>query len=366
MKKNTFRFLVAFGVMALMTAFVGCSEKENGNNNSNTPGATQESGVQNNFFDSANGRGLGDVAQDMMQVGDDIYITVSFSNSIEKMNPTTGKSSRFDTGNDAETPRSMVASSDGNIYVTCYYPRSVIRYNPATQQVTGICQLGDYQPEGIAEVNGKLYIASGYITDENSNFHYDNKLYVVDMNSFTVVETITVNINPDKVKKLDDNHIVFNTLGNYTDDNGGLYIMDVNSKAITELSVNLYNFDVCVGEIYGYTSTYGAAPDFYKLDANGNVTFLGIEWTASDNPYGIAVNPYNDDIIITSDGNYTANGDCYVYTSSGTLRKGGIEVGLLPCKIVALDGNQLIVLNQGNWGSNNASVSKLDLTKIAK
>lgn len=361
MKKNLLKLFVAIGAIVMLATFTSCEEEEPINQNQQT---TQEEPVQNDFFDKANGRGLGDVAQDMLKDGDNIFITVSFSNSIEKMNASTGKSSRFDTGNNAETPRSMVLGSDGYLYVTCYYPRSVVRYDPVQQKVTAICELGDFQPEGIAEVSGKLYIASGYITDENYNYQYDNKLYVVDMYSFSIVETITVGVNPDKVKKLDNNHIVYNTLGDYVTDNGGLYVMDVNDNSITKMDVSLYNFDVYNGFVYGYTSIYSGNPlAFYKMDASGHGTQLNINWTATDNPYGISVNPFNGDIIVTSDGNYTANGDCYVYNNDCTLRKGGIELGLLPCKAVALDGDKLIVLNQGNWGSNNASVSKIILSK---
>lgn len=264
----------------------------------------------------------------------------------------------------AETPRNIIKGSDGNFYVTCYYPRSVVRYNPSEKRVTALCKLGNYQPEGLAEVNGKLYIASGYIQDENYNYLYDNKLYVVDISSFTLVDSVIVGRNPEKVRKLDDNHIVFNTLGDYGNDQGGLWIMDVDTKTPTKMDVTLYNFDVYNGDIYGYTSIYSGDPlGFYKIDGTThNSTTLGIDWTASDSPYGIGINQFNGDIIITSDGGYTANGDCYVFNSNGTLRNGSIQVGMLPCKIVALSNDNLIILNQGGWGSNNASISKVDIS----
>lgn len=305
MKKTAFKTIVAIGVFAIMALFAACGEKENTTDNGTPSGS-------------------------------------------EKIN--------------VETPRSLVMGSDGNLYVTCYYPRCVARYNPSEKKVSAYCELGDYQPEGIAEINGKLYIASGYISDENYNTSYDNKIYVVDMSSLKVLETIVVGLNPAKVKKLDNNHIVYNTLGNYDNDPGGLWVMDVNSKQISQMDVNLYNFDVYNGDIYGYTSIYGATPlAFYKVDGTSHQSStIGINWSASDNPYGIAVNPYNGNIIVTSDGNYTAMGDCHIYNSDGSVRTGGIQLGSFPSKIVALDGDQLLVLNEGGWGSNNASISKVN------
>lgn len=260
-----------------------------------------------------------------------------------------------------ENPRYM-AAADGNIYVTCYYPMSVIRFDPEQNAITGICNLGQYHPEGIAAVNGKLYIASSNISDENYNYHYDNKLYVVDIASFKLVDSITVGVNPDKVKKLDNSHIVFNTLGDYATDFGGLYVMNTSNKEITQLSTNLYNYDVYNGDIYGYTSPYGTL-GFYKIDGSSlQATALNITWYVLDNPYGIRVNPENGDIIVMSDGGYVTTGDCYVYKNDGTPRVSALSLGNLPSKAVALDANNLLVLNEGSWGGNNAEVSRVDVS----
>ena len=292
-------------------------------------------------------------------------LMVTFSSCKEKENEPVNNNNNTETEEEVsvETPRSLVIGSDGNLYVTCYYPRCVARFDLAKKKFTGLCNLGNYQPEGIAEIDNKLYIASGYITDENNNYLYDNKLYIVDIDGFKLVDSVTVGRNPNKVKKLDDSHIVFNTLGNYADDQGGTYVMDVTNKEIVKLDVTLYNFDVYNGEIYGYTNIYGADPlSFFKIDgSNHQASPMGITWTASDNPYGIAVNPNNGDIIVTSDGSYTATGDCYVFNNDGSVRSSGINVGNLPSKIAAISSNLLIVLNEGAWGANNASVSKVDV-----
>lgn len=258
-----------------------------------------------------------------------------------------------------ETPRS-IAQVDGNLYITCYYPQSVIRFDMAQQAVTGICNLGSFHPEGIAAVGNKLYIASSNISDESFNYHYDNKLYIVDIESFKIVDSVTVGINPSKVKKLDNNHIVFNTLGDYETDFGGLWVMNINSKEITAVSTNLYNFDVYSGDIYGYTSPYGTL-GFYKINGSTlEATELGIQWNATDNPYGINVNPNNGNIIVLSDGNYTASGDCYVYSNNGDVRMNAVQLGNLPSKAVAVSGDDIIVLNEGSWGGNNAGVSRVN------
>lgn len=264
-----------------------------------------------------------------------------------------------------ENPRYMEAV-DGNIYVTSYYPMAVVRFDPAQQAFTGICKLGQFHPEGIAAVGGKLYIASSNISDENYNYSYDNKLYVVDIATFKLVDSITVGYNPAKVKKLDNSHIVFNTLGDYATDFGGTFIMNVNSKEIVSLGVALTNFDVYSGNIYGYATTYNADYTtndvFYKIDGTSHqTTEILTGFSASDGAYGININPNNGNIIVTTNGNYTAAGDCYVFASDGTVRMNAVQMGNLPSKAVAIDGDNLLVLNEGVWGANNSGVSKLNV-----
>ncbi len=125
-------------------------------------------------------------------------------------------------GISAESPRYMTAA-DGNIYITCYQPRSVLRLDTATLKITGICHLGDFHPEGICALDGKLYISSSNISDDNNNFHFSDKIYVVDMATFSVCDSIAVNLNPAKVMALDNNHIVVNTIGDYPALGGSVY-----------------------------------------------------------------------------------------------------------------------------------------------
>ena len=220
-----------------------------------------------------------------------------------------------------ETPRYGVIVDD-NLYLTCYYPLAVARFDTRQQAFTGVCNLGGFHPEGICQLNGKLYIASSNISDENYNYSYDNKVYVVDINTFTLVDSITVNLNPTQVKALDNSHIVVNTMGDYPEYGGTTYgatqIVNVNNKEVTSLSVALTNFDVYDGDIYGYKGTA-----FYKIDGTSHAsTAILADWDASKSPYGISLNPKNGDIVVTTDGSYRYAGYCVVYKNDGTLRMG--------------------------------------------
>ena len=265
-----------------------------------------------------------------------------------------------------EQPRYLDVA-DGNIYMTCYYPMSVVRFDPAQKAFTGVCNLGQFHPEGIAAVNGKLYIASSNISDEQGNYSYDNKLYIVDIASFKLVDSVTIGVNPQVVKKLDNNHIVFNTWGDYATDFGGTYIMNTDNKEIISLNVALTCFDVYNGDVYGcattYNPDYSTSTTFYRIDGNTHQsTEILPNFSTADGIYGISINPVNGDIVVTTNGNYTTAGDCYVFANDGTSRMNATQVGNLPKKAVAVDANTLLVLNEGGWGANNAGISRVDVS----
>lgn len=265
-----------------------------------------------------------------------------------------------------ETPR-YLETDGGDIYMTCYYPMAVVRFDPSQNAFTGVCNLGQFHPEGIAAVGGKLYIASSNISDQSGNYSYDNKLYVVDIASFKLVDSITIGINPQVVKKLDNNHIVFNTWGDYATDFGGTYIMNTSNKEIVNLNVALTNFDVYNGNIYGCATTYNADyttnTTFYRVDGSTHqATEILSNFSTIDGIYGISINPANGDIIVLSDGNYIAAGDCYVFANDGTMRMGATQVGNLPKKAVAVNSDNLLVLNEGGWGANNAGISRVSVS----
>ena len=74
--------------------------------------------IEADWFSAANGRGLGDLAQDLVHYGNKLYATVHTSNKVEVIDPATGKSlKQIDMGN--RGPR-YIACHGGKIYVTCY------------------------------------------------------------------------------------------------------------------------------------------------------------------------------------------------------------------------------------------------------
>lgn len=227
-----------------------------GNNDATLSKVNRAQGnISNKVFSNANHRSLGDVAQDIVAYGSKAYVAVTFSNSVEVINTDNDLSTRIDVSSSAKNPR-RIAAHGGKIYVTCYDPCSVVRIDTATLTVEAVCRLGGYHPEGIAVAGGKLVVASSHISDEHSNYTYDDKVYIVDIASFEVQSTITVGTNPVVVKALNANKVVVGYIGDYGQKPAGTAIVNVTDGSVRQLDKALYNFDVYEGSIYGYESIY--------------------------------------------------------------------------------------------------------------
>lgn len=306
-----------------------------GANNASISGLVTSSGaIDNDWFENANGgRQLGDVAQDMVAYGSKVYATVTFSNSLEVIDPKTGASTRVDMGN--RNPRS-IAAEGGKIYITCYNPCSVVRVDTASLEIEATCQLGEYHPEGIAIAQGKAFVASSVTEDYQS---YDNKVYVIDLATFENPEPIIVGTNPGAVKLIDDNTVLVCYAGNYNDIPAGSALINASTLEVSQTNHELAGATTYNGLIYGYASTWVEqngewiqTVEYYTLDPSTltatTLTFL----SEIASPYGIDINPANGDIYVTESIS-GANGDVHCYSQDGTKRY-TIEAGVFPKKVV--------------------------------
>ena len=301
--------------------------------------------LNNDWFLANNERNLGVLGGDVVVYGSKAYVTVSMSGTLEVIDTATGASQQYNLNNCY--PNRLTAHG-GKIYITCHNPRSVIRIDttaPGTKEAE--CLLGDYNPEGIAALNGRLFVASSYVDDGKGNLTYDNKLYVIDINGFNVISTLTIPTNPQKVLPVDNNHVVVNGWGEWDMNTGatfdhGTAVVDAQTLAVTTSPQLISFMAVRNGMVYGIASTYDQSWTQHIEYLTFNPTTLEtsslpirLDDNVTNNPYSIAVHPDNGDIYITTDGGTYSNteGDVYCFSSNGT-RRWRNQVGVYPSKIV--------------------------------
>ena len=360
MKHFTFH-LLPFTLAALL--LVSC-EKDNRNENSDaeidvTTGATKvlvlnegnwgsnnatisaldprHREINVDWFASVNGRGLGDVAQDMISYGTKVYVTVTFSNSLEVIDPKSGNANRIDMG--SRKPR-YLAADGGKLYITCYSPCSVVRVDTSTLAIEATCTLGDFQPEGIAISQGKAFVASSNISDASGNYTFDDKLYVIDLSTFANPTTVTVGLNPQEVMEIADGKLIVNYWGDYKSQPAGAALVDVSTLAVSQTGQALNKMAVYNGKAYGYSTTYDASYNqtinYIVVNADGSVAAFPFTPSLDENPYGLSIDPKNGYFYLFTDGNYSTNGSVYCFSPTGQkcfVR----EAAILPKKAIFIE-----------------------------
>lgn len=151
----------------------------------------------NDIFYKQNNVKLGDVGQDMIEYEECMYVAVSGSNYLVKLNAAGVELKRISFVNDTDLSAGIryMAVKDGYIYAS-FYGGVVAKINTGTLQVekklTGIGN----NLEGVAVSGDMLYVANSYKVVEGK-YIYNKEVFVIDLNKFALKETLTVTQNPN-------------------------------------------------------------------------------------------------------------------------------------------------------------------------
>lgn len=290
--------------------------------------------IDNHWFEDANGYGLGKQAQDMIYYNTKVYVTVTESNTLEAIDPTSGRSTQKSLG--TLHPRS-IAADGGKLYITCYTPACVVRVDAASLAVEDTCLIGDYVPEGIAISHGKAFVAGAYkYTDY---YDLDTKVHVIDLTTFDTLPSITVGINNQKIVNINDDKLMvcwgngYDVPAGQSEPNGSA-IIDASTHAVTPVNHGLSKMDVYNGKVYGYNALTDGPLTWVVINSDGTTEDFPFTPTISHNAYGINIDPTSGDIYLM-DADYQANGDVLCYTPDGTLRFKS-ETAKFPSKVIFL------------------------------
>jgi DNA-binding beta-propeller fold protein YncE len=273
---------------------------------------------------------LGDTGQDIIAYGSKLYISVNQSGYIRVVDIHSQASlASIELKEDGKTlePR-YLTSYGGKIYVTSsnLEKGNVIRIDTTTLKVEALTKVGDW-PEGIAAVNGKLYVANG-------GHGAGNTVSIVDIAQFKEEKTIEVGVNPYIIHADQYGDLYLSYQGNFYDDLGGLQRID-KTNTVTNLNIPANkNFTIVDDLLYFFGGTYN--PD-YSVNNTFGVFNVKTE-TLTSNPiisdgtpitvaYGIGVNPQTNEVYISDSDSYTDPGTIYVFGIDGK-KKDSFKAGI--------------------------------------
>ena len=356
MKKTLFKLMT---MAVLSTALFSCEKGENtdptndsqsnegrvyilnegvwgGNDAELSRYSAEENTIINDYFSSKNGRGLGDVANDIEIYGSKMYVVVNTSNTVEILDPKTGKSIQ-QIPLSGKQPRE-VAFYEGYAYVSCY-DKTVVKIDTTTLSIVAQCQTEGGKCEDLYAADGYLYVIHAWDQDASGAVSYDSTLSVISLDNFAVVEKITIGINAKTIKPIGDDRILISCMGNYTDEASSLSILNLTTRQVEKIPVEVSNFAV-FGTEYALVYSYNwntSQQMFTKINLS-NLAQTSWSYTASQSlvsPYGISIDPDNEDVYIADAQNYQSNGDVYRFDKNGNYIASK-ECGIGPSKIVFL------------------------------
>ena len=185
--------------------------------------------------------------------------------------------------------------------------------------------------EGVTICNNKLYVANSYkIVD--TKYIYLTDVFIIDLDSFSLKETLTVTQNPDQLVEEDDK--VFLISMDYSDESHVLQLIDpANNNKVSKLG---YATDMAAGDDILYlvdsrtdysnfpetTTTVNTFSSYnIKTGTMNTNSFLkdAPSELESTSIYMMRVNPNNGDIYIATTFYSTSNGNIYRFKKDGTF-----------------------------------------------
>ncbi len=343
--------LVAFAAIAI--AVVGCKDNSapipepslnsilvfnEGNFGSSTAEITgynpdAKVAVNNVFAPANNGAPLGDSPTHSVVYNDRVYITLSGSGKIYAINPDTYVLE--DKITELSSPRYIEILSDTKGYITNLNEGTINIFNPSTSTLTGTISV-----ESPAE---QMVVDGNYLY--TNLWSYGKNIVKIDTRTDKVVQTLEVGIQPKCLLK-DKNGNLWTLC-----DGGGWDGNPIGFEAPSIVKVTNFEGTMVVGKRYSLPSNFAYGLKMI-INRNGDKLYVicgsGVYAMSIDaeefsstpmfeiagtNLYGIAENPYTEELYISDAVDYVQRGTVYRYSNVG-VKKDSFQAGICPAVFV--------------------------------
>jgi YVTN family beta-propeller protein len=272
------------------------------------------------FEDANSGQHLGDTGDDMKIVGKRLYILMSGSKTIDILHLPDNRLLKSVGFPSPRSPHDMIIDTlRHRLYFTNLFAGSVTVTNDTTLDVIKDIQVGS-NPQGIVLKGDKLFVC-------NSGYGGDSTVSVVNLNTLTVDTVLVLSYGPTNAALSADGKIVISCAGNATV-KGSVYVIDPVSNSMLnkyQFSTNLfYNSGSMATDTSGDVYVIGVSEGSYyggpihKIHlSDGSIT---LNYLNAGIYYGIGVNPFTNDVVVSDVQNFSSDGIVSIYKSDGTLR----------------------------------------------
>ena len=203
-------------------------------------------------------------------------------------------------------------------------------------EVIDTCTVG-YQPDELVICDGRIYVAnSGGYRFPN----YDRTVSVIDLESFSMVNTIDVAINLHRLEVDRQGYIWVSSRGDYYGRGSKTYVIDPRTDAVCD-SLDVPNSEMTLAgdSLYIYGTDWSYVTNNWRISYH--IVNTRTREVVTDNfitdgteqkirmPYGVAVNRTTREFYLTDAGNYVSPGYLYCFTPEGAM-KWRVRTGDIP------------------------------------
>ncbi len=271
--------------------------------------------VIDNFYSAANGKFIGDNANSLYFFEGKAFIAVDASNKIEVMNLADGKSLGIIDLGTKGSPREIFILNSTRGFVTSFSKNSVIEFNPNTLSITREIPVGKF-PEGIVYKENKLFVA-------NSDLGSGTTVSVIDINSNSIIKTISVGRNPRMLSLSNDGKIFVGCSGDFFDANfiSGFYVIDPASLLLVDsikLAYHPQDFTISKSNQLYYLNDKGVG----RINlGTKNVDTVFINGSTVNDifgiPYALTFDEITEQLYISNPKDFTQNGEIKIFDKNG-------------------------------------------------
>ena len=281
---------------------------------------------------------LGDVGNDCQIYGSRLWLVINCSNKVEvaraadavRIGKVDIPNCRYVTFSDQYA---YVSSYVGSVHTTSNSPLgSVYKVDTLTLQKVDSCAVG-YQPEEMAIVGGRLYVANSGGYQGMTGQGYESTVSIVDLNTMRETAKIEVAPNLHHLKADRYGQLWVTSRGDYMNMESSLYWLEQGADGQMKVGGHISQpvSDLCIvgDSLYFYGSQWS------ELTMTNTVTYgiinvrthQMVSTSLSDAPevkkirmpYGIIVNPLHRDFYLMDAKNYVSSGELLHFLPDGTF-----------------------------------------------
>ncbi len=277
---------------------------------------------------------LGDVGNDCQVYGSRLWLVINSSNKVEVC---TADSAHSLGHVDVPNCR-FLAFHKGFAYVSSYVGPiggasvrgSVYKIDTLTLRVVARTAVG-YQPEEMAVVGNKLYVANSGGYEALQGRDYDHTVSVVDLESFTEEHRIDVAPNLFRLRADSHGQLWVSSRGDYGGHPSRLFLLRPSANGEMEKADSV---DVPVSDIAfrGDSLCYIGTSYDDQWNQHVNLGVIDVKTVSNvssqlvkdaspiETPYGLAIHPLTGDIYVMDATNYVSSGWLFCFDAQGDFK----------------------------------------------